>query len=110
MVNSTGRFTCILNFALRFVLGFSSSFSIAITSLVERKAGLCALRAFICFARVDLYLFPLPLSVRDWLQLVIVALPFLFTFLTCGKLLQGLYYMSANSKDSGETALMRRFA
>ena len=28
----------------------------------------------------------------------------------CLKLPQGLYYMSANSKGSGETALMRRLA
>ena len=31
-------------------------------------------------------------------------------FLVCPKLPQGLYYMSANSKSSGETALKRRLA
>ena len=35
---------------------------------------------------------------------------FFFFFLVCPKLPQGLYYMSANSKSSGETALKRRLA
>ena len=48
------------------------------TSLGEEKAALCAFRAFVCFACVDLCLFPLPLGVRNWLRLVIVALPGLF--------------------------------
>ena len=33
---------------------------------------------FVCFARVGLCLFPLPLGVRDWLRLVIVALSGVF--------------------------------
>ena len=48
--------------ALCFVLLFFSPFSIVITSLGEERAGLCAFRAL-----VGLCLFPLPLSVRDWL-------------------------------------------
>ena len=38
-----------------------SPFSVAITSLREEKAGLCAFCAFVCFARVGLcyVLFPL---------------------------------------------------
>ena len=34
--------------------------------------------AFVCFARVGSCLFSLPVGVRDWLRLVIVALPGLF--------------------------------
>ena len=49
--------------------------------LVEEKAGLCAFCAFVCFAHVGLYLFPILLSVRDWLRRVIVALPGLFFYL-----------------------------
>ena len=41
---------------LRFDLVFSSPFSIAITSLEEERDGLCAFRAVVCFARVDLSL------------------------------------------------------
>ena len=39
---------------------------------------LCAFHAFFCFACVGLCLFPLPLGIRHWLRLVIVALPELF--------------------------------
>ena len=41
----------------------------------EERAGLCAFRAFVCFGHVGLCLFPSPLGVRNWLRLVIVALP-----------------------------------
>ena len=41
-------------------------------------AGLCDSRAFVCFVRVGLCSFSLPLSVGDWLRFVIVALPGLF--------------------------------
>ena len=52
----------------RFILSLAfCPFSIAITFLGKRaRAGLCAFRAFVCFARVGLCLFPLTLSVRDW--------------------------------------------
>ena len=73
MVYSTRLF--ILSLALRFLLVVSSPFSIAITSPGEERAGLCAFRAFVCFAGDSLCLFPLPLGVRDWLRVVIVALP-----------------------------------
>ena len=76
MVDSTRRF--ILSLALCFVLVFFSPFSIAITTLGKERAGLCILRAFVCFARVGLCLFSLPLGVGEWLQLVIVALIGLF--------------------------------
>ena len=79
MVNSTRRF--ILSLALRFVLVFFSPFSTAITSLGEERTGLCAFCAFVCFARVGLCLLPRPLGIRDWLRLVMVAVPGLF-FLT----------------------------
>ena len=61
--------------ALLFV---SSPFSIVIASLGEERAVLCASRAFVYFARVNFYNFSLPLGVRGWLRLVIVALPGLF--------------------------------
>ena len=76
MVNSTRQF--ILSLALRFVLVFFSPFSIAITSLGKERSGLCAFRAFVCFVRVGLCLFPFPLGVRDWLRLMIVAFSVLF--------------------------------
>ena len=76
----------IFSLALRFVLVFFfSSFSIVITSLGEKRAGLYTFSAFyFCFARDGLCLFPLLLSVRDWLQLVIVAFPgLLFLAFSC---------------------------
>ena len=47
---------------------FFSPFSSAITSHEEERAGMCPFCAFVCFGRVGLYLFPLPLGVRDWLR------------------------------------------
>ena len=62
---------------------FFSSISIAITSLGEQRAGVRAFRVFVCFERVGLCIFPLPLGGRASLRLVIVALLglFVFTFL-----------------------------
>ena len=76
MVNSTRQI--ILSLALRFVLVLFSHFSIAFTSIGEEKVGLCSFLAFVCFARDSLCLFPLTLGVRDWLRLLIMALPGLF--------------------------------
>ena len=56
-----------------YVLVFFSPFSIVITSLGEKRAGLCAFHSISCLARDALCLFPLPVGVRDWLRLVIVA-------------------------------------
>ena len=63
--------------ALLFVLVFFFSvlFSIVITSLWEERAGLCASRAVIYFARVKCCPFSRSLGVRGWLRLVPVALP-----------------------------------
>ena len=47
MVFTTGRF--MLSLALLFVLVFFSPFSIVITSLGEKRAGLCAYRAFVLY-------------------------------------------------------------
>ena len=47
--------------ALSFVLIFFSPFSIAITTLREGRAGLCAFRAFVYFARIGLSLSLSPL-------------------------------------------------
>ena len=58
-----------------FALAFSSSLSIAITSLGEERANLSAFRTFVRFAHVWFCLFPLPLGVWEGLRLVIVALP-----------------------------------
>ena len=68
---------------MRFVLVFFSLFGIAITSLGEERTGLSAFRAFVCYARVRLCLFPVPLCVRDWLRFVIVTLPRLFFLPFC---------------------------
>ena len=72
---TTGRF--VLSRTLLFVL-VSVLFSIVITSLGEERAGLCVLRAFVCFARINFCPFSLPLGLRDWLRFVTVALPGLF--------------------------------
>ena len=64
-----------------FVLVFFSPFSIAITSLEEERGSLGAFRTFVRFSLVWFCLFPLPLRVWEGLQLVIVALPGLFSYL-----------------------------
>ena len=60
-----------------------SPFSIAITSLGEKRAGcnLNALRTFVRFALVWFCLFPLLLGVWEGLRFVIAALPGLFFYL-----------------------------
>ena len=78
MVYFTKRF--VLSLALcYFDLVFFSPFSIAITSLGEEGANLGAFRAFVRFAFVWFYLFPL--RVWDGLRLVIVAYPGFFSYL-----------------------------
>ena len=62
-------------------LCFSSPFSIAITSLGEKRANLSAFRTFDRFVLVWICRFPLPLGVWEGLQFVIVALPGLFSYL-----------------------------
>ena len=71
----TGRFMLCLTLLL--VLMFVSVlFSIVITSLGEERAGLYASRAFLCFSFMSYFLsLSLPLGVKSWLRLVIVALP-----------------------------------
>ena len=59
---------------------FFSPFSIAITSLGEKRANLSAFRMFVRFALVWFCLFSLPLGVWEGLRLVIVALPGLFSY------------------------------
>ena len=70
-----------LSLVLLFILIFCQSFipsGIVITSLGEKRAGLCASHAFVYFTCIDFCSSSLPLGVRDWLRLVIVALPGLF--------------------------------
>ena len=82
MVYSTRRFVLYLALCY-FVLVFFSPISIA--RLGKRELILVffvrlfdlRLCDFVCF----LFLFPLPLRVWDWLRLVIVALPGLFSYL-----------------------------
>ena len=62
-------------------LCFFSPFSIAITSLGEERANLCAFRTFVRFVLVWICRFPLPLGVWEELRFVIVALPGLFSYL-----------------------------
>ena len=64
-----------------FVLVFFSPFSIAITSLGEKRANLSAFRTFVRFVLVWICGFPLPLGVWEGLRFVIVALPGLFSYL-----------------------------
>ena len=63
-----------------FVLVFFSPFSIAITSLGEGRANLCAFRTFVRFVLVWFYRFPLPLGVWKGLRFVIVSLSGLFSY------------------------------
>ena len=82
MVYSTRRF--VLSLALcYFVVVFFSPFSIAITSLGEKRGrpNLSAFRTFVRSALVWFCLFPLPLRVYYGLRFVIVALPGLFSYL-----------------------------
>ena len=64
-----------------FVLVFFSPFSIAITSLGEKRANLSAFRTFVRFVIVWICRFPLPLGVWEGLRFVIVALPGLFSYI-----------------------------
>ena len=74
MVYSTRRF--VLWFArCCFVIVLFGPLSIAITSLGEERADPSAFHAFVLFALVWFCLVPLPLSVREGLRFVIVALP-----------------------------------
>ena len=110
MVNSTGRF--IFSLALHFVLVFFSPFSIAITWLGEERAGLCAFRAFVCFASVGLCFFSLPLDVRDRMRHVIVSLPGLFflpffkkaVFCDCG-ISRVSSYIFSNANTNSQTLI-----
>ena len=61
-------------------LSFSDLLALRIPCLEKNRAGLCAFRAFVCFAGVGLYLFSLFLGVKDYQQRVIVA-GTLWTFL-----------------------------
>ena len=63
------------------ILCFSVLFSIAIASLGEERAYLNAVRTFVRFVLAWFCLFSLPLGVWEELQLVIVALPGLFSYL-----------------------------
>ena len=80
MVYSTRRFVLCLILS-HFVLVFFSPFSTAITLLGEERANLSAFRTFVRFVLVWICRFPLPLSVWEGLQFVIVALPGLFSYL-----------------------------
>ena len=62
-----------------FVLVFFSPFGIAITSLGEERANLCALRVFDRFVLVWFCRFPFPLDVWEALRFLIVSLPALFS-------------------------------
>ena len=80
MVYSTRRFVLCLTLC-DFVLVFFSPFSIAIISLGEERANRSAFRKFVRFVLVWICRFPLPPSVWDVLQFVIVAHPGLFSYL-----------------------------
>ena len=81
MVYSTRRFVLCLTLC-HFVPVLFSPFSIAITSLGEERANLCAFRTFVRFVLDWICRFPLPLVVWEELRFVIVpALPGLFSYL-----------------------------
>ena len=60
---------------------FFCPFSIAITSLGEKRANLSAFRTFVRFVLVWICWFPVPLGAWEGLRFVIVALPGLFSYL-----------------------------
>ena len=78
--NSTRRFVLCLTLC-HFVLVFFSPFSIATTSVVEKRANLSTFRTFVRFVLVWICRFPLPLGVWEKLRFVIVALPGFFSYL-----------------------------
>ena len=80
MVYSARRFVVCLTLCY-FVLVFFSPFSIAITSLGEKRSNLTAFRMFDRFVLVWICRFPLSLDVLEGLRFVIVALPGLFFYL-----------------------------
>ena len=68
-----------LHYVLPCVLSLCFSVLLALRlPRLGKKSGLCVFRAFVCFALAGLSLFPLPLSVKDWLRLMLMALPGLF--------------------------------
>ena len=79
MVYSTRQFVVCLS-VCHFVLVFFSPFSIAITSLGEKKVNLSAFRTFVRFVLAWTCRFSLPLGVWEGLRFVIVALPGLFSY------------------------------
>ena len=79
MVYSTRRFVVCL-YVCHFFLVFFNPFSIAITSLGEKRANLNAFRAFVRFVLVKICRFPLPLGVWEGLRFVNVALLGLFSY------------------------------
>ena len=70
-----------MSYHVSFCSWFFSPFSIAITSLGEKRANLSAFRTFVRFVLVWICRFPLPLGVWEGLRFVIVALPGLFSYL-----------------------------
>ena len=84
MVYSTRRFVLFsltICFTLcYFVLMCFRPFSIAITSLGEKRANLSAFRIFVRFVLVWFCRFPLPLGVWEGLRFVILALPGIFFY------------------------------
>ena len=82
----TGRF--MLSIALLFVLVFFFLSFYHCDHLAwgrESWLGVCVLlvHLFVYFGRVDFFPFSLPLGVRGWLRLVVVALPGLFYYILC---------------------------
>ena len=67
-------------FVLCLALCYFVPFSIAITSLWEKRASLGAFGTFVRFAFVWFCLFPLPLGVWEGLRFVILALPGRFSY------------------------------
>ena len=80
MVYSAGRFVLCPTLC-HFILVFFGPFGVAIASLGEEGADLCAVRTFVRFVLVWICRFPLPLGVWEGLRFVIVALPGLFSYL-----------------------------
>ena len=73
-----------LSLTLRFVLVFYSPFCIAITSLGDKKVGLCAFRVFVCFEHVALCRFPLFSWFQGLVAICDCGIPWTFSFYLLG--------------------------
>ena len=110
MVYSTRRFVLCLTLCY-FVLVFFSPFSIAITSLGEKRANLSAFRTFVRSVLVWFCRCPLHLGVLEGLRFVIVAFPGIFSypFLNTLFVTAALVYIPSSKRFCSLTGILSPF-